>query len=51
VAELCEDVLVMEQGRAIQFGTATQLAEQQGLYARLKRLQSLEREILRGAAG
>jgi len=46
VAELCEDVLVMEQGRAIQFGTAAQLAEQQGLYARLKRLQSLEREIL-----
>ncbi len=51
VAELCEDVLVMEQGHAIQFGTAAQLAEQQGLYARLKRLQSLEREILRGAAG
>lgn len=51
VAELCEDVLVMEQGHAIQFGTAAQLAGQQGLYARLKRLQSLEREILRGAAG
>lgn len=51
VAELCEDVLVMEHGRAIQFGTAGQLAEQQGLYARLKRLQSLEREILRGGAG
>ncbi len=49
VAELCEDVLVMEQGHAIQFGTAAQLAEQQGLYARLKRLQSLEREILGGA--
>ncbi|MBL0311407.1 MAG: ABC transporter ATP-binding protein [Holophagaceae bacterium] len=46
VAELCEDVLVMEQGHAIQFGTPPQLAEQQGLYARLKRLQSLEREIL-----
>ena len=51
VAELCEEVLVMEQGHAIQFGTAAQLAEQQGLYARLKRLQSLEREILGGAAG
>jgi ATP-binding cassette subfamily B protein len=51
VAELCENVLVMEQGRAIQFGTAAQLSEQQGLYARLKRLQSLEREILGGAPG
>ncbi len=51
VAELCEEVMVMEQGRAIQFGTAVQLAEQPGLYARLKRLQSLEREILGGAAG
>ncbi len=51
VAELCEDVLVMEQGHAIQFGAAAQLAEQQGLYARLKRLQSLEREIMRGTAG
>ena len=50
VAELCEEVLVMEQGHAIQFGTPAQLAEQQGLYARLKRLQSLEREILGGAA-
>ncbi|MBL0211808.1 MAG: ABC transporter ATP-binding protein [Holophagaceae bacterium] len=51
VAELCEEVLVMEQGRAIQFGTPAQLAEQQGLYARLKRLQSLEREILGRSAG
>ncbi len=50
VAELCEDVLVMEQGHAIQFGTSVQLAEQQGLYARLKRLQSLEREILGASA-
>ena len=51
VAELCEEVLVMEQGHAIQFGTPAQLAEQQGLYARLKRLQSLEREILGQAPG
>ena len=51
VAELCEEVLVMEQGHAIQFGTAVQLAGQPGLYARLKRLQSLEREILHGSAG
>ncbi|MDE3245108.1 MAG: ABC transporter ATP-binding protein, partial [Acidobacteriota bacterium] len=50
VAELCEQVLVMEQGRAIQFGTPAQLTEQAGLYARLKRLQSLEREILGGTS-
>ena len=39
------------KGHAIQFGTPAQLAEQQGLYARLKRLQSLEREILGQTAG
>ncbi len=49
VAEICDEVLVMEQGHALQFGTAVELAEQPGLYARLKRLQSLEREILGGA--
>lgn len=46
VAEICDEVLVLEQGRAIQLGTPAQLTEQPGLYARLKRLQSLEREIL-----
>ncbi len=46
VAELCERVLVMEQGHVIQYGTPAELAEQQGLYARLKRLQSLERELM-----
>ncbi len=50
VAELCEQVLVMEQGRALQSGTPAQLTEQPGLYARLKRLQSLEREILGGGS-
>lgn len=50
VAELCEQVLVMEQGHALQFGTPAQLTEQTGLYARLKRLQSLEREILGGTS-
>ena len=46
VAELCDQVLVLEDGRALQYGTPTGLAEQQGLYARLKRLQNLERELL-----
>ena len=39
-------VLVLEEGVPIQLGTPAELAEQKGLYARLKRLQSLEREIL-----
>jgi ATP-binding cassette subfamily B protein len=46
VAELCERVLVLEEGVPIQRGTPGELSEQKGLYARLKRLQSLEREIL-----
>ena len=46
VAELCGQVLVLEEGLPIQLGTPAELAEQKGLYARLKRLQSLEREIL-----
>jgi ATP-binding cassette subfamily B protein len=46
VAELCDQVLVMEDGRAIQRGTPQDLAEQPGHFARIRRLQSLEREIL-----
>ena len=46
VAELCDKVLVMRDGQPAQYGTPAELAEQKGLYARLKRLQSLEREIL-----
>jgi ABC-type multidrug transport system fused ATPase/permease subunit len=42
-------VLVLEEGRAIQQGTAESLASQPGTFARLKRLQSLERELVRGA--
>lgn len=48
VAELCEKVMVLDEGRATQYGTPAELAEQQGAhgtYARLKRLQSLEREL------
>jgi ATP-binding cassette subfamily B protein len=49
VAETCARVLVLEEGRVIQLGSAEALAEQPGLFARLKRLQSLEREIVGGA--
>ena len=46
VAETCARILVLEEGRAIQLGRAEILAEQVGTFARLKRLQSLEREIV-----
>jgi len=50
VAELCERVLVLEEGVVIQNGTPAELAEIPGTFARLKRLQSLERELARGLA-
>jgi ATP-binding cassette subfamily B protein len=46
VAELCERVIVLEEGRVAQSGTPQELSEQSGTYARLKRLQSLERELM-----
>ena len=46
VAELCEQVLVLEDGRAVQRGSPQDLAEQPGHFARIRQLQSLEREIL-----
>ena len=49
VAETCARVLVLEEGQAIQLGSPEALAAQPGLFARLKRLQSLERELVRGA--
>jgi ATP-binding cassette, subfamily B, multidrug efflux pump len=49
VAETCARVLVLEEGRMIQLGTPETLANEAGLFARLKRLQSLERELVRGA--
>ncbi len=48
VAELCDRALVLEEGRCIQAGPPADLATEPGTYARLKRLQSLEREL--GAA-
>jgi ATP-binding cassette subfamily B protein len=47
VAELCERVLVLQEGRIVQYGTPGELAPEPGLFARMKRLQSLEREIVR----
>ncbi|BDU70046.1 ABC transporter ATP-binding protein [Geothrix oryzae] len=49
VAETCARVLVLEEGRMIQLDTPEALAAQPGLFARLKRLQSLERELVKGA--
>jgi len=46
VAELCERVLVLEEGLPIQSGTAAELLTQEGLFARLKHLQSLERDLI-----
>jgi len=46
VAELCDRVLVLENGRAVQAGTPQELAGVPGHFARIRKLQSLEREIL-----
>ena len=49
VAETCARVLVLHEGKVQQLGTPEDLAAQPGTYARLKQLQSLERELVRGA--
>ncbi|MBK8791536.1 MAG: ABC transporter ATP-binding protein [Holophaga sp.] len=46
VAELCERVLVLEEGLPIQLDTPARLATQAGAFAHLKHLQSLERELI-----
>jgi len=48
VAELCDRVLVLEEGLPVQEGSPSELADQEGPFARLKRLQSLERELVSG---
>jgi ATP-binding cassette subfamily B protein len=48
VAETCARVLVLDEGRAVQLGTPEALADQSGTFARLRRLQSLERELVKG---
>ena len=50
VAELCDQVLVLEEGRAVQSGTPQELAAVPGHFARIRQLQSLEREILGAGA-
>lgn len=45
IAETCQTIVVLEEGRIIQSGSAVELSQQPGLFARLKHLQSLEREI------
>jgi ATP-binding cassette, subfamily B, multidrug efflux pump len=49
VAETCALALVLEEGRMVQLGTPDILATQAGLFSRLKRLQSLERELVKGS--
>jgi ATP-binding cassette subfamily B protein len=49
VAETCARVAVLDEGRVIQLDTPEALAGQAGTFARLKRLQSLERELVRGS--
>jgi len=46
VAELCERVLVLEEGLPIQLDSPAHLASQAGAFAHLKHLQSLERELI-----
>lgn len=48
VAELCDRVLVLEEGRLAQLGIPEELAARPGPFGRLKRLQSLERELAEG---
>ncbi len=50
VAELCDKVLVLEEGQPLEYGDAAELALGSGAFARLKRMQSLERELVRGTA-
>lgn len=50
VAELCDRVLVLEEGQPIEYGSPAELALRPGTFARLKHLQSLERELVKGLA-
>ncbi len=50
VAETCTRVAVLGEGKVLQLGTTEALADEPGAFSRLKRLQSLERELVRGAA-
>ena len=45
VADLCEQVMVLEEGRVIQHGSSQELSQVPGPFARLRMLQSLERSL------
>jgi len=45
VAELCERVMVLEHGRLVQSGPPDELSNVEGQYAKIRRLQSLERNV------
>jgi len=45
VAELCEKVIVLDNGLLIQSGSPATLAEVDGPYSKIRNLQSLEREM------
>jgi len=47
-AELCERVIVLENGRIIQAGTPEELRRADGQYAKLRALQSIERQMAGG---
>jgi ATP-binding cassette subfamily B protein len=44
VAELCENAIVLEHGKLIQSGAPNELANVAGAYAKIRRLQSMERQ-------
>ena len=46
VAELCERVLVLEEGLPVQLDSPAILASREGPFAHIKHLQSLERELI-----
>ena len=46
-AELCEKVIVLENGRIIQMGSPEELRQADGLYSKLRALQSIARESAR----
>jgi ATP-binding cassette subfamily B protein len=46
VAELCEQVIVLDNGKLVQKGTPAELSNVAGPYAKIRRLQSLEREMM-----
>jgi len=45
VAELCEKVIVLDHGKLVQSGVPSELVNMEGPYAKIRRLQSMEREI------